>query len=335
MKTALIFGVSGQDGAYLARLLADRGYAVHGTSRDAHRNPFPRLHLLGIRDRIALHSLAPLDAVALRTLLARVQPDEIYNLSGLSSVARSFAEPESAWSSIVDAHALLLETTLAVAPRARVYHSASSECFGAMPAGASGNEETPFAPRSPYAQAKAAAYELTRDFRARGLFAVSGLVFNHESPLRGETFVTKKIITSAAAIASGQQREPLLLGDLSAARDWGYAGEYVDAMHRMLLHSEPHDFVLATGESHTVEEFAIAAFAAFGLDHRRHIAIDPALLRPADIRYNRGDASRAKRVLGWSPSIRFHALVSMLASACGATTAEGGRRYTSTARAGE
>ncbi|HYR27114.1 MAG TPA: GDP-mannose 4,6-dehydratase [Thermoanaerobaculia bacterium] len=311
MKTALIFGVSGQDGAYLARLLVAKGYLVHGTSRDAVAHPFNRLESLGIRGLVIAHTVATTDRDAVRRLLTALQPDEIYNLSGLSSVARSFAEPASAWSSIADAHALLLESASELVPAARIYHSSSSECFGDLAAGSAADEDTPFAPLSPYAAAKAAAHRVTADFRAQGLFACSGIVFNHESPLRPEGFVTRKITAGAAAIAAGLAHE-LPLGDLSASRDWGYAAEYVEAMWRMLQQPEPADFVLATGESHTVEELAAAAFAEFGLDHRRYVTVDPSLLRRAEIRYSRGDASRAKRILGWEAGTKFRELVKLL-----------------------
>jgi len=314
MKTALILGVSGQDGAYLAQLLVAKGYLVHGTSRDAAAHPFTRLELLGIRGLVLTHTLATTDRDAVRRLLAAVRPDEIYNLSGLSSVARSFTDPASAWASITDAHALLLESARELVPAARIYHSASSECFGDLGFGAAADERTPFAPLSPYAEAKAAAHRVTEEFRARGLFACSGIVFNHESPLRPETFVTRKIVAGAAAIAAGLAHE-LPLGDLSASRDWGYAAEYVDAMWRMLQQREPADFVLATGESRTVEDFAAAAFEEFGLDHRRHVTVDRSLLRRAELRYSRGDASRAKRILGWEARTRFRDLVRLLVSA--------------------
>ena len=292
-KSALILGVSGQDGTYLSRFLSEKGYAVHGTSRDPAKG----------------HVLATTDAEAVRALIARLQPDEIYNLAGLSSVAHSFRDPALAWSSIADAESILVDAVRAVAPNARVYHSASSECFGDITPGSAASEETPFAPRSPYAEAKVAAYQATRDARERhGLFACSGIVFNHESPIRPKTFVTQKIISAARA------GHPVTLGDLTPSRDWGYAAEYVEAMWLMLQHDEPADFVIATGESHTVEEFAAAAYAEFGRDYREFVTSDPSLIRPNELHYSRGDASRARKVLGWEARTKFHALIRLLAS---------------------
>jgi GDPmannose 4,6-dehydratase len=316
MKTALILGVSGQDGAYLSRLLVRKNYRVHGTSRDAVRQDFARLHTLGVRERIATHSVSTVDAEGLRRLIASVRPDEIYNLAGLSSVALSFSDPETAWASVAEAQMLLLDVVRAVAPAARVYYSASSECFGDTPAGSASDERTPFAPCSPYGKAKAAAHRATVEYRdLHGLYACSGIIFNHESPLRAETFVTQKIVTAAAAIAAGRSSRKLLLGDLSASRDWGYAAEYVEAIWRMLQQQEPADYVIATGECHTVEDFAAAAFAELGLDHREHIATDPSLLRRNEIRYNRGNPAQAREILGWEARTKFSGLVRLLVDA--------------------
>jgi GDPmannose 4,6-dehydratase len=316
MRTALIFGVSGQDGAYLSRFLLEKNTIVHGASRDASRQPFDRLHTLGIRERVTTHTVSMFDADAMRRLIDEVRPDEIYNLAGLTSVALSFSEPMAAKESIVTAHRTLLEVLRTGGIAARLYHSASSECFGDMPPGSAGDEQTPFAPGSPYALAKAEAHRMTIEYRERfGLYAVSGIVCNHESPLRGERFVTKKIVAAAAAIASGLTHAKLTLGDLSASRDWGYAAEYVEAMWLMLQQSQPDDYVIATGESHTVEELAAAAFAEFGLDHRDHIAVDRSLFRPSDLHYSRGNPSRAKERLGWEARTKFAALVRLLAVA--------------------
>jgi len=285
--------VSGQDGTYLSKFLADKGYVVHGTSRDPAKG----------------RAVSTTDASAVRNVIAELQPDEIYNLGGLSSVALSFRDPELARSSIVDAHAILLDAVHVCAPSARVYHSASSECFSDIAPGSAANEKTPFAPRSPYAEAKVETYEATRDARERrGLFACSGIVFNHESPLRPDTFVTKKIVSAARA---GQQ---VTLGDLTPSRDWGYAAEYVEAMWLMLQQKQPDDFVIATGESHTVEELADAAFAEFGRDYREFVSSDPSLVRPNELRYSRGDASHAREVLGWEARTKFRALVHLLAT---------------------
>jgi GDPmannose 4,6-dehydratase len=316
MKTALILGVSGQDGAYLSRFLLEKNYAVHGTSRDAAQQSFARLQALGVRQRVVTHTLSTTDAAAMRALIASVRPDEIYNLSGLSSVALSFTEPDLTWSSVAEAQTLLLQAVRVVAPAARVYHSASSECFGSLPAQSAANEQTPFAPRSPYAEAKVAAHRVTLEYRdAYSLHACSGIVFNHESPLRAETFVTKKIVSAASAIARGATKGKLQLGDLSASRDWGYAAEYVEAMWLMLQQQQPDDFVIATGESHTVGELAAAAFAEFGLDYRDHVVVDDSLMRRADLHYSRGDATRASEILGWEARTKFSALVRLLADA--------------------
>jgi GDPmannose 4,6-dehydratase len=314
-KTALILGVSGQDGAYLSRLLLDKRYVVHGTSRNAARHDFSRLRALGVRDRVVTHSVSTTDARALRPLLAHVRPDEIYNFAGISSVSHSFADPVATWTSVAEAHLALLESVRAAAPAARLYHSASSECFGDIDAGSAADERTPFAPRSPYGRAKAAAHRATVEYRERyGLHASSGIVFNHESPLRDERFVTMKIVSAAAGIAAGSG-EKLLLGDVSVSRDWGCAAESVEAMWTMLQRDQPGDYVIATGESHTVDDLAAAAFAEFGLDHREHVVVDRSLIRSAEVRYSRGNPSRAREVLGWKARTTFNGLVRMLCEA--------------------
>ncbi len=315
MKTALIFGVSGQDGAYLSRLLLDKGYLVHGTSRDAARQPFTGLQALGVRERVTTHSSSMRDSDELLRLIQHVRPDEIYNFAGLSSVALSFVEPETARESIAEAQARLLEVLRSSGVRSRLYQSASSECFGDLPHGSSGDERTAFAPRSPYAEAKAEAHRTTIHYRERyGLYAVSGIVCNHESPLRTDRFVTRKIFAAAAASAGGSSAT-LALGDMSVSRDWGYAAEYVEAMWLMLQRAQPEDFVLATGESHTVEELASAACAEFGLDHRDHVTVDSSFFRPTDLRYSRGNPSRARSELGWEARTKFAGLVRLLADA--------------------
>ncbi|MGZ5492265.1 MAG: GDP-mannose 4,6-dehydratase [Thermoanaerobaculia bacterium] len=324
MKTALIFGVSGQDGAYLSRLLLDKGYAVHGTSRDAARQPFTRLHALEIRDRVVTHAVSMRDAGEIRRLVVEILPDEIYNLSGLSSVALSFAEPEAARQSIDGAQLMLLEVLRSTGSAARIYHSASSECFGDMAHGSASDERTAFAPRSPYGEAKAAAHRTTVHYReAYGLYAVSGILFNHESPLRGDNFVTKKIVVAAAAIAADRSNGKLAVGDITVSRDWGYAAEYVEAMWLMLQQEQPDDYVIATGESHTVEDLASAAFVEFGLNYRDHITVDRALFRPTDLHYSRGNPTRAQQCLGWTARTKFAELVKLLADAEQVALAEG------------
>jgi GDPmannose 4,6-dehydratase len=313
MKRAIILGVSGQDGAYLSRLLLERDYEVHGTSRDAEMQSFRRLELLGIRDSVTMHSVSMRDFRELLQLISSVQPNEIYNLAGQSSVALSFSQPIETMESIATGELLVLEAIRYLRLPVRLYNSASSECFGDTVSGSASDERTPFVPRSPYATAKATAHWTTTNYReAYGLFACSGILFNHESPLRSERFVTKKVADAAAAIAAGKQKT-LQLGNLEISRDWGYAPEYVDAMWRMLQRDEPEDFVIATGESHTLQEFVAAIFAAHGLDWHDHVETRPELLRPSDLRYSRGNPAKAKQVLGWEAKTKFADLITKLA----------------------
>ena len=317
MKRALILGVSGQDGAYLSRLLLEKGYEVHGTSRDAELQPFTRLVELGVRDRVRTHSASLRDFREVLQLVTNVRPDEIYNFAGQSSVGLSFSQPIEAMESISYAVLTLLEVVRYLKLPVRVYNASSSESFGETPPGTSSNEESPFMPRSPYATAKATAHWTTVNYRqAYGIYACSGILFNHESPLRGERFVTRKIVQAVVDIAAGR-RERLTLGDLSVSRDWGYAPEYVEAMWHMLQQERAEDYVIATGESHTVEEFVAAAFAEAGLDWREHVDVDRSLFRPTDIRCSRGDASKAKRELGWEAETKFRELVALLVKAAG------------------
>ena len=315
MKRALILGVSGQDGAYLSRLLLDKGYDVHGASRDVELQPFSRLQQLGVRDRVTMHSASLRDFREMLQLVAKVQPDEIYNLAGQTSVGLSFSQPIEAIESIAHAVLILLEVVRYLKLPVRVYNASSSETFGETPIGAACDEETPFIPRSPYATAKATAHWTTANYReAYGIYACSGILFNHESPLRSERFVTKKIVTAAVEIANGT-RDRVTLGDLGVSRDWGYAPEYVDAMWRMLQQDRAADYVIATGESHTVEEFVAAAFAELGLDWHNHVDIDRSLFRPTDIRYSRGNPAKAKRELGWEAQTKFGELIKVLVTA--------------------
>ena len=315
MKRALILGVSGQDGAYLSRLLLEKGYEVHGTSRDAELQPFTRLQRLGVRDRVQTHSTSLRDFREMLQLLTNVQPDEIYNLAGQTSVSLSFSQPIEAIESIAQAVLILLEVVRYLKMPVRIYNASSSEAFGETPPGAACNEETPFMPRSPYATAKATAHWTTVNYRhSYGIHACSGILFNHESPLRSDRFVTKKIVSAAVEIAAGRQKR-LTLGDLSASRDWGYAPEHVEAMWCMLQTDRPDDYVIATGESHSVEEFVAAVFAQLGLDWREHVDSDPALYRPNDIHYSRGNAEKAHRELGWEAKTRFAELVRILVDA--------------------
>ena len=310
---AIILGVSGQDGAYLSRLLLERGYEVHGTSRDAETQSFRNLQRLGILDRVTMHSVSMRDFRELLQVISSVQPDEIYNLAGQSSVALSFSQPIETMESIATGELLVLEAIRFLRLPIRLYNSGSSECFGETPHGFASDEKTPFVPRSPYATAKATAHWTTTNYReAYGLFACTGVLFNHESPLRSERFVTKKVAAAAAAIAAGQQQK-LQLGNLQVSRDWGYAPEYVEAMWRMLQRDTPEDFVIATGESHTLEEFVAAMFHEFNLDWREHVETRPELLRPSDLRYSRGNPAKAKEVLGWEAKTKFGELIGKLA----------------------
>ena len=315
MKRAIILGVSGQDGAYLSRLLLDRGYEVHGSSRDAEMQSFRRLELLGIRDRVTMHSVSMRDFRELLQVISNVQPDEIYNLAGQSSVALSFSQPIETMESIATGELLVLEAIRYLRQPIRLYNSSSSESFGDTPAGFASDERTPFVPRSPYATAKATAHWTTTNYReAYGLFACSGILYNHESPLRSERFVTKKIVAAAAAIARGE-RTRIALGNTAVVRDWGYAPEYVEAMWRMLQRDEPDDFVIATGEAHTIAEFAAAAFAHFGLDAAQHIDVDESLFRPSDVAWSCGNPAKAEQLLGWYASTHFEELVKLLCEA--------------------
>lgn len=298
-RRALICGVSGQDGAYLAAHLLDRGYEVIGTTRGPAGRVPERLSALAIADRVSLVTLDPLDFGAVRTMLAELAPDEVYNLSAQSSVGLSFAEPLATMHSIVTATANLLEAVRTAAPGARVYVAGSGECFGNT--GTHGaDEQTSFAPRSPYAFAKAAAQQLVESYRDNyQIYVCTGITFNHESPLRSAQFVTRKI-TSAAALIAARRQDVLRLGPVDVVRDWGWAPEYVDAMARMLQRPAPADYVLATGRAERLDYFVAKAFDFFGLDWRRHVVIDEALRRPSEIAHSRGNPARAQRELGWT-----------------------------------
>jgi GDPmannose 4,6-dehydratase len=303
-KSALVIGVTGQDGAYLAALLAAKGYVVHGTSRDAELARCEGLHALGIRDKVTLHSMSPVDLRSILHTVRRVEPDEIYNLSGQSSVGLSFSQPTETMESIVLATLNILEVLRLMGNGARFYNAGSCESFGDT-AGIAADESLPFRPKSPYGIAKSAAVALVANYReSYGLFASSGILFNHESPLRPERFVTRKIVAAAVRIADGSN-ERLTLGNLAIRRDWGWAPEYVEAMWAMLQQDEPGDFVIASGAAYSLEEFVERSFANVGLDWRDHVDFDPNLCRPSDIAFSRGDASKAARVLGWRSAVGF------------------------------
>ena len=310
-RIALIVGISGQVGPYLARLLLDKGYVVHGSTRRAPGEALANLETLGIAGRVTLHPLELGDADAATDLLQAIMPAEVYNLAGPSSVGRSFAEPRDSYAAITLGTLGLLEAVRRADPEVRFYNAASSECFGdtgATPA----TETTPFRPVSPYAAAKTAAFWEVAAFRdAYGLFACSGIVFNHESPLRPAGFVTRKIIDGARRIARGEPGK-LTLGRLDIERDWGWAPEYVEAMWAMLQANAPEDYVLATGESRRLEDFVATAFAAVGRDWRDHVETDPALFRPADIAHSAGNPEKARRKLGWAARHRMAEVVRMM-----------------------
>ena len=279
--------------------MLEKGYEVIGSSRDAQISNFKNLERLGIRGKVRLESMAMNDFRSVLQLLHRIQPDEIYNLAGQSSVALSFEQPVETLDSIMTATINLMEVIRFLGRPIRFYNAGSGECFGDT-LGQAANEETPFRPRSPYAVAKAAAFWQVANYReAYGLFACTGILFNHESPLRPERFVTRKIIAAACRIAGGSG-ERLRLGNTSIQRDWGWAPEYVDAMWRMLQQDSAGDFVIATGKSHALAEFAEIAFRYFGLDWREHTDIDASIFRPTDIPYGCGEAIKAATLLGWS-----------------------------------
>lgn len=311
-KTALITGISGQDGAYLAKLLLNKGYAIHGTARDAQMANFANLHRLGIFDKITYHSMALNDFRSVLQVLAKVKPDEIYNLAGQSSVGLSFDQPVETLESISVGTLNLLEAIRFMDFSVKLYSAGSSESFGNTD-GMAADEETPFRPRSPYAVAKATAFWEIANYReAYNLYACTGILFNHESPLRPERFVTQKIIRSAIRIANGS-KEKLHLGNISIARDWGWAPEYVEAMWRILQQEKPEDFVIATGETNTLEEFVAAAFNYVGLDWRKHVISDSTLLRPSEIMISRGNPAKAKKKLNWVARNKMRDIIALMA----------------------
>jgi GDPmannose 4,6-dehydratase len=310
-KKALICGVSGQDGAYLAQLLLKKGYTVCGTSRDAQVSSFSNLIHLGIDNQIKLESMALGDFRSVLQVLMKIEPDEVYNLAGQSSVGLSFEQPVETLESIATGTLNLLEAIRFTGAPIRLYNAGSSECFGDIGDRAA-DEKTPFRPRSPYAVAKAAAFWEVANYReAYGLFACSGILFNHESPLRPQRFVTQKIVAAASRIAQGS-KEQLNLGNLSIVRDWGWAPEYVEAMYLMLQQDQPDDYAIATGESYSLEEFVSQTFACINLDWRDRVMTDSSLLRPTDLAISRGDPSKAKEKLGWQAKYKMHDIVRLM-----------------------
>ena len=314
MKKALICGVSGQDGAYLAQLLLGKGYEVYGTSRDANVRNFSGLISLDIANQVRLVSMALNDFRSVLQILRMVEPDEIYNLAGQSSVHLSFEQPVETMESIAVGTLNLLEAIRFQSRAVKFYNAVSSECFGNL-GDMAADETTPFRPRSPYAVAKSAAYWEVANYReAYGLFACSGILFNHESPLRPERFVTKKIVAAACRIASGSN-EKLMLGNITIKRDWGWAPEYVKAIWLMLQHDEADDYVIGTGESRTLEEFIDAAFSRVDLRWRDHVEQDPRLLRPTDFASGRANPAKAREKLGWEAKLRMQDVVRLMVEA--------------------
>ena len=311
MKTALICGVSGQDGAYLAQLLLNKGYKVCGTSRDAEMSSFQNLVRLGIRDKVKLESMAITDFRSVVQVLTKIQPDEVYNLAGQSSVGLSFEQPVETLESMAAGTLNLLEAIRFTGVPIKFYNASSSECFGNTGEIAA-DENTPFRPKSPYAVAKAAAFWEVANYReAYGLFACSGILFNHESPLRPQRFVTQKIVAAVSRIAQGSQ-DKLHLGNISIKRDWGWAPEYVEAMYLMLQQEQPDDYVIATGESYSLEEFVAEAFACVGLDWREYLVTDASLLRLTDIAVGRANPAKSREKLGWEAKYKMQDVVRMM-----------------------
>ncbi len=314
MRTALVTGVSGQDGAYLAKLLLEKGYKVCGTSRDAQMATFRNLERLKIREDLRLESVALNDFRSVIQVLFKTQPDEIYNLAGQSSVGLSFEQPVETQDSIYLGTLNLLEAIRFMGKEIKLYNASSSECFGDLKNEAA-TEDSPFRPRSPYAVAKAAAFWQVANYReAYKIFACSGILFNHESPLRPDRFVTKKIVAAAKRIARGELRE-LRLGNIDVQRDWGWAPEYVQAMYLMLQQEKPDDYVIATGSSRPLCDFVDAAFRHLDLDWREYTVIDKSFFRPTDLNVGRANPSKAASELGWTARYQMDDVARMMVEA--------------------
>jgi GDPmannose 4,6-dehydratase len=318
MKKAFITGITGQDGSYLAQLLLDKGYEVHGLIRRSSTFNTDRIDHL-YRDshepdaKLFLHYGDLSVSGQLMDLLAAINPDEIYHLGAQSHVRVSFDMPEYTGDITGLGTLRILESIRKTGIKTKFYQASSSEMFGAAPPPQS--ENTPFQPRSPYAAAKVYAYHIVQNYRdAYGIFATNGILFNHESPRRGETFVTRKITRAATQIKLGI-RDKLYLGNLDAKRDWGYAGDFVEAMWLMLQQEKPDDYVIATGETHSVREFAEKVFAKLDLDYARHVVIDPRYFRPTEVVVLLGDSSRARKALNWEPKVTFDQLIDMMVEA--------------------
>lgn len=312
MPTALITGVTGQDGSYLAELLLAKGYTVVGMVRRTSHDSYERIE--GLLGRVTIVPADLLDQHSLTSVIRDVRPDEVYNLAAQSFVPTSWTQPVLTGEFTALGVTRLLEAVRLAHPAARFYQASSSEMFGKVERSPQ-DEHTRFHPRSPYGVAKVYGHHITVNYReSYDMYAVSGILFNHESPRRGLEFVTRRITDGVARIKLGLQRE-LTLGNLDAKRDWGFAGDYVDAMWRMLQQAEPDDYVVGTGETHSVREFAQLAFAHAGLDWEKHVRIDPALVRPAEVDLLLADPGKAARKLGWKPTVDFGGLVRMMVDA--------------------
>lgn len=310
-KKVLICGISGQDGAYLAKFLLGKGYQVFGSSRDAEISSFSNLVRLGIRDRVAVESAALNDFRSVLQVITKIHPDEIYNLAGQSSVGLSFQQPVETLESISTGTLNLLEVIRFLGKPIRLYNACSSECFGDTGEQAA-NELTAFRPRSPYAVAKAAAFWQVANYReAYDLFVCSGILTNHDSPLRPERFVTQKVVSTACRIAKGS-KEKLELGNIDIVRDWGWAPEYVEAMWLMLQQNQPEDFVIATGKSYSLQKFVSEAFKSVNLDWHDHVIFKQSLHRPSDLRVSRLNPSKASKLLNWNAASDMHNVVKMM-----------------------
>jgi len=311
-RRALITGITGQDGSYLAELLLEKSYEVHGMVRRSSEEKFERIGHL--RERIKLHQGDLLDQYSIAAVLEQIQPHEVYNLGAQSFVPTSWSQPVLTGEFTGLGVTKMLEAIRHTESKARFYQASSSEMFG-MVRQVPQNEETPFYPRSPYGVAKVYGHHITVNYRESfGIYAVSGILFNHESPRRGLEFVTRKVTDGAARIKLGLQ-DRLSIGTLEAKRDWGFAGDYVDAMWRMLQPEKPEDYVIATGKTHSVREVCEVAFSRVGLEWRKYIHVDPSLVRPAEVDLLIGDASKAKKKLGWEAKVQFKELIEMMVDA--------------------
>lgn len=310
-KRALITGITGQDGAYLAKFLLGKGYLVYGTFRRLSTPNFWRLQYLDIFEKVNLIPADLIDAASVTEAIKTSEPDEIYHLAAQSFVGASFEQPVGAGEITGLGTTRVLEALREINPKIRFYQASTSELYGNGKEG-SQTEDSPFQPSSPYAAAKLYGYWISRIYReGYGIFACNGILFNHESPLRGLEFVTRKISNAAAKIALGLETE-LKLGNLEAKRDWGYAPEYVESMWLMLQQESPGDYVIATNEAHSVEEFVSKAFGIFSLDWEKYVKVDERFLRPLDVNFLRGDYSKAKREMGWRPKVKFDQLIELM-----------------------